>query len=238
MKIFSGVHGAVALFRPLPSRPPGLEEMFSWQESRGSLRPPMKHEITREQLAQLAIRRYEGRIELVETVQELERVAQEIRREEVVGIDTETRPAFHVGQSYLPSLVQIAGSQAVYLFQLKRLEFAEVLVEVLELPKLIKAGIGLTDDFVKLKQVFAFKPNNVVDLGVVAKRQGIKQPGVRNMAGSLLGFRVPKGSQTSNWSSPRLSRKQLIYAATDAWVCRELYLRFQQLGFLGQTGKP
>jgi len=192
----------------------------------------MKHAITREQLAQLAIRRYEGRIELVETGGQLEKAVQEIRREEVVGLDTETRPAFHVGQSYLPSLVQIAGSEAVYLFQLRRSEHFTVLTEALENPELIKAGIGLADDFVKLKQVFAFKPAGIVDLGAAARRHGIKQSGVRNLAGSILGFRVPKGAQTSNWANPRLTRAQLVYAATDAWVCRELYLKFQQMGYL------
>ena len=73
---------------------------------------------------------------------------------------------------------------------------------------------------------------NTLDLGVVARRRGLGQTGVRNLAGMLLGFRIPKGNRTSNWAAPRLSPAQIIYAATDAWACRELYLKFETLGLL------
>jgi ribonuclease D len=186
----------------------------------------------REEVAQLAIRKYEGTIRLVASAQDLEQAIHVIRGEHVVGLDTETKPTFHKGQFHLPCLVQIATASVVYLFQLKRMKFFGTLVEVLENPALIKAGIGLADDFLNLKRVFPFEPQNIIDLSLVAQQQGIKQSGVRNLAGQLLGFRVTKGSSTSNWASPRLTPKQIAYAATDAWVCRELFLRFQQLGFL------
>jgi ribonuclease D len=192
----------------------------------------MMKTMTREEVAQLAIRKYAGTICLVASAQDLERAVYAIRDEQVVGLDTETKPTFRKGQFYLPCLVQIATASAVYLFQLKRMEFSDVLIEVLENPALIKAGIGLADDFSSLKRVFPFEPQNIVDLSLVAQQQGLKQSGVRNLAAQLLGFRVTKGSSTSNWANPRLTPKQIVYAATDAWVCRELFLRFQQLGFL------
>ncbi|MCK7471506.1 MAG: hypothetical protein MZU95_12590 [Desulfomicrobium escambiense] len=46
----------------------------------------------------------------------------------------------------------------VYLFQLKRMDFSGTLVDVLENPALIKAGIGLAADFANLKKVFPFEP--------------------------------------------------------------------------------
>ena len=67
----------------------------------------------------------------------------------------------------------------------------------------------------------------------VARRRNLGQTGVRNLAGMLLGFRIPKGNRTSNWAAPRLSPAQINYAATDAWACRELYLKFETLGLLG-----
>ncbi|MCK7471507.1 MAG: hypothetical protein MZU95_12595 [Desulfomicrobium escambiense] len=80
---------------------------------------------------------------------------------------------------------------------------------------------------------------NIIDLSLVAQRQGIRHSSVRSLAGQLLGFRITKGSSTStNWASPRLTPKQIAYAATDARVCRELFLRFQQLGFLDLEGRP
>jgi ribonuclease D len=72
----------------------------------------------------------------------------------------------------------------------------------------------------------------VVDLGVLARRRGMEQTGVRNLAGLMLGYRIPKGAKTTNWAAPRLSEAQIAYAATDAWVCRELYLRFETGGLL------
>jgi ribonuclease D len=188
--------------------------------------------ITKDEIAGLAIGRYEGTICLVASAQDLERAMQVIRAEQVVGLDTETKPAFQKNQFHLPCLVQIATASEVYLFQLRRMEFSGVLAEVLENPALIKAGVGLANDLSSLKKVFPFEPQNIVDLSRVAQRHGIKQSGIRNLAARLLGFRVSKGSATSNWDRSQLTPKQIAYAATDAWVCRELFLRFQQLGFL------
>ena len=66
-------------------------------------------EITKEELAALPIRRYEGRVVLNDTRELL----QDIGNETLLGWDTETRPAFKPGQSYLPSLVQLATARAV-----------------------------------------------------------------------------------------------------------------------------
>ena len=187
--------------------------------------------ITKEEIARLAIRKYEGTICLVASARDLEQAMQVIRDEQVVGLDTETKPTFRKNQFHLPCLVQIATASVVYLFQLKRMEFSGALAEVLGNPALIKAGVGLVSDLSGLKKVFSFEPQNIVDLSLVAQRQGINQSGVRNLAARLLGFRVTKGCSTSNWDRSRLTPMQIDYAATDAWVCRELFLRFEQLGF-------
>jgi len=188
--------------------------------------------ISREDLADLPIRRYEGRVSLVETARELEQAREDLRQERVVGLDTETRPAFRKGEVYLPCLVQAATANAVYLFQLNRLDVFPALVELLAKPEVVKTGIGLHHDLRQLKLVFPFGVENVLDLGVIARRRGLGQTGVRNLAGMFLGFRIPKGNRTSNWAAPRLTPAQINYAATDAWACRELYLCFESEGLL------
>jgi ribonuclease D len=188
--------------------------------------------ISREDLANLPIRRYEGRIVVVATPEELEAAQADLRRENIVGLDTETRPAFRKGESHLPCLVQAATARAVYLFQLRRTEAFPVLAELLGDARIVKAGISLKDDLRALKQVFAFAEQNMLDLGTVARSAGLGQTGVRNLAGILLGFRIPKGTKTSNWAARDLTSAQITYAATDAWACRELYLRFESLGLL------
>jgi ribonuclease D len=120
----------------------------------------------------------------------------------------------------------------VYLFQLRRVEVFPVVAELLSEARTIKAGVSLRDDLRALKRVFAFEEKNMLDLGDVARRSGFEQTGVRNLAGILLGFRIPKGTKTSNWAARELSAQQIAYAATDAWACRELFLRFQSLGLL------
>jgi ribonuclease D len=194
--------------------------------------------ISREDLAKLPVRRYEGTVSLVATMTELEQARADFRQERVVGFDTETRPSFKKGETHLPCLVQAATARAVYLFQLSRLDVFPALVELLARRETVKAGVGLAHDLRQLEQVFPFTVNSVLDLGVVARRHGLGQTGVRNLAGMFLELRIPKGNRTSNWAAPRLSPAQITYAATDAWACRELYLRFESLGLLHAPAGP
>jgi ribonuclease D len=201
------------------------------------LQTAIPRSISREDMAKLAIRRYEGRVRLVATPEDLEEARSDLRQEAIVGLDTETRPAFKKGESHLPCLVQAATARAVYLFQLRRAEVFPVIAALLADPRSVKAGISLKDDMRALKQVFPFAETNMLDLGQVARRSGFEQTGVRNLAGILLGFRIPKGTKTSNWAARELSAAQITYAATDAWACRELFLRFQSLGLLAKPAE-
>jgi len=185
--------------------------------------------ISREELIELPIRRYEGSVHVVAGHADLQRAMQDILRESVVGFDTETRPAFRTGESYLPSLVQFATASAVYLLQVQQQDLSGPVREVLSSEKIIKVGVSVTDDMRNLKKLFQFDERSVVDLGKVAERNGLKQTGIRNLAGIFLGTRIPKGTKTTNWAARRLTPQQIAYAATDAWACRELYLRFKEL---------
>ena len=184
----------------------------------------MQTSISREELASLPIRRYEGEVRMIESAGRLEQEAEAIRRESVLGFDTETRPAFRKGESYPPALVQLAGEAVVWIFPLQRIDCSALLQEVFQSENL-KAGIGIADDLRQMKKVFAFEESNVVDVGAIARRQGVEQTGLRNLAGIVLGYRIPKGSRTSNWGAARLTRQQIAYAAMDAWAARALYLR-------------
>jgi len=196
------------------------------------LPPELLRELTPDEINALTIRRYEGEVRLVGTAHELEHALVAWRDERVVGFDTETRPAFKPGQSYLPALAQIATANAVYLLPLQRLDCSAAMRALLEAPHTVKAGVGLPDDFRALRKTFEFADKATVDLGAVARRHGLKQSGVRYLAARFLGSRIPKGAKTSNWAAPRLSPQQIAYAATDAWVCRELFLNFQGAGLI------
>jgi len=185
----------------------------------------LRTSISREEMAELPIRRYEGEVRLIGSPEDLAREAAAIRSERVLGFDTETRPAFRKGESYPPSLVQLAGEAAVWLFSVQRLDCSSILKPIFEDSQTTKAGIGVADDLRQMKKLFAFEEAAVVDIGALAKRHGVEQTGLRNLAGIVLGFRIPKGSRTSNWAAPRLTPQQIGYAAMDAWAARTLYLR-------------
>ncbi len=186
--------------------------------------------MSRDEINELPIRRYEGAVRLVASAQDLEPAMADLLGETVIGFDTETRPAFKVGESYLPCLAQAAGAREVVLFQLARADFSAPLAELLSAEGIVKSGVGLEDDLRQMKKLFPFEQNAIVDLGTLARSHGLKQSGVRYLAALFLGIRIPKGTKTSNWATRRLSPQQVAYAATDAWVCRELYLRFRELG--------
>ena len=187
--------------------------------------------ITPESINALDIRRYEGEVVLVASEADRARAMEDFAGERVAGFDTETRPSFRPGESHPPALAQLATARAVYLFQLQRAEHGGALAPILA-SKTIKAGVGVADDLRQLRRAFHFEPRNFVDLSLVARRHGLEKTGVRTLAALFLGCRIPKGTKTSNWAHPRLTRQQITYAATDAWVCRELYLKFEELRML------
>ena len=196
---------------------------------------PSRPGITHAELMALPILRYGGPIHLVAGETDLRSAWNAIRRERVVGFDTETRPTFRRGQSYPPSLVQLATSKAVYLFQLASLTCSEVIADALGNAHLIKAGISVGHDLKQLGLSFPIQPVNMLELDAVAKRHGYPQTGVRNLAGIFLGGRITKSVQTSNWAQAHLTKTQQVYAATDAWICRELFLRFERQGLLSDN---
>lgn len=197
-----------------------------------ALPPDLPLEISREAMLELPIYRYEGEIRIVESASELERAAADIFQEGAIGFDTETRPAFRKGESHPPALAQVATARAVYLFPLQRVDFSQTLGELLAERAIVKAGVALAEDLRQLQGLFAFEPAAVADLGHAARRHGLKQTGLRNLAGIFLGARIAKGAKTTNWAARRLTAQQMTYAATDAWICRELYLRFRDLELL------
>ena len=180
--------------------------------------------ISREEMATLPIRRYEGEVRLVATEEALELERDAILRERLLGFDTETRPAFRRGERYAPSLVQLAGESVVWVFQIQRSDFSSFLAQVFTSGSIVKAGVGVGDDLRLLKAVFPFEASAVVDVGTLARGRGIEQTGLRNLAGIVLGVRIPKGKRTSNWAAARLTPQQIAYAAMDAWIARALYL--------------
>ncbi len=195
-------------------------------------RPGYDRKMSGEEINGHLVRKYEGPIRLVRTPAELELACKELEGQTVLGFDTETKPAFIKGQSFPPTVLQLAGEEFVYIIQLKRLGLPERLRALLANSAIIKAGVSLDYDVVELRKLKEFAAAGFVDLGLAAKRSGLKNHGLRGLAAVLLGFRISKGAQRSNWGQDELTSFQLDYAATDAWVGRELYFRMREEGLL------
>lgn len=176
-----------------------------------------------QEIDQLPVMRWEGRIHLVNRQEEIAPAIEGLLREEVVGFDTETRPAFRKGVSYRPSLLQLAGSESVWIFQLSRFHSFEPLDQLLGAAKVLKVGVGLDQDIKQLLDLFPFLPDGFCDLGEIAREQGLESRGLRSMAASFLDYRISKSAQCSNWGKETLQPFQITYAATDAWISREIY---------------
>ena len=185
--------------------------------------------MTKEQIKARPIRKYQGPIHLIQSSEQIEPAVRQLETETVLGFDTETRPAFRVGESYPPAVLQLVGAQAAYIFQLRHCRLPKALRRLLANPKVIKAGVAWDRDVLELNKLARFKPAGFVDVGELAKQAGCMNHGLCGLASVLLDFRVSKNSQTSNWAKETLTRAQIEYAATDAWVGRELYHKLQRL---------
>ena len=181
--------------------------------------------LSKDDINALPIQAYEGDIRLIRDEEALTDALKHLEREDVLGFDTETRPIFTKGKTSSPALLQLAARDCVYLVQLTRQPFDERLAALLANPRIIKAGVAVRDDLLALKRLHPFVPGGAVDLAALARARGIKAQGLRSLAASLLGFRISNSAQCSNWERDELSPQQIRYAATDAWVGRELYAR-------------
>lgn len=188
-----------------------------------------RRRMSREEINRYPIREYRGPVHIVRSGKGLAGAVKALKREAVLGFDIETKPAFRKGESYLPSLLQLAGEKEVYIFQLSRLRLPGLLLDILSDPGIIKAGVSLDYDISELVKLAHFTPAGFADLGEIAKRIGINNHGLRGLAAVLLGFRISKSAQKTNWARERLTPVQVRYAATDAWVGRELYKKLKRI---------
>ena len=187
-------------------------------------RPGFDRRMSKDEINTCPIKRWTGPISVVRDRDQLTAAMHKLSGQTLLGFDTETRPAYKKGESYLPSLLQLAGDEEIFIFQLKHLGLAGALREILSDPAITKAGVSLDYDISELNKLARFKAAGFADLSKLAKKAGVKNHGLRGLAAVYLGFRITKGAQTSNWARDVLTRQQIQYAATDAWVGRRLYL--------------
>jgi ribonuclease D len=179
--------------------------------------------ITNEKLKTLPLSAFPGEIIVVDNRKSVPGAVRALRNFSVLGFDTETKPAFKKGVINEVSLLQLATSDRAYIFRLNRTGLTPSLAALLASPDITKVGAAIRDDIRWLQRLARFSPSGFIELQDLVKEYHISESGVRKMAAIVLGIQISKSQQVSNWEREVLTDAQLIYAATDAWVCHEIY---------------
>lgn len=186
--------------------------------------------ISPQELEKLEYASFPGKIKVIDSVgADFNRAIAYLRSQKIIGFDTETRPCFSQNQPrYGVALLQLSGPEKAYLFRINTLGMHRRLCSLLADPKIMKVGAAVHDDIRGLQKHRDFVAAGFVDLQKIVWEWGIRDKAVKKMAAIILGYRISKTQQLSNWEAETLSESQCKYAATDAWVCREMYLKLMK----------
>lgn len=172
---------------------------------------------------------FKGKIVVVHSQREVKAAVDFLKRQTIVGVDTETRPSFRRGLVYQVALLQISTLEVCFLFRLNMIGLPVELIQLLENPQLTKIGLSLKDDLALLKRRASFTPQGFLDLQDFVKTMGIEDMSLQKLYANVFGERISKSAQLTNWESPVLSESQKMYAATDAYTTLCIYLKLNDL---------
>ncbi|MEI6755267.1 MAG: 3'-5' exonuclease [Paludibacter sp.] len=188
----------------------------------------LKPKITKEEVNQMPVILFEGKITLVDDVSKIQPAIKELRKASIVGIDTETKPSFTRGTFHKVSLVQISTTDHCFLFRLNYIGLPVDLAEFLADEKIMKIGLSLRDDLNGLNKLHKFRPGSCIDIQNIVKEFGILELGLQKIYALLFGKKISKSQRLTNWESQELTEQQQRYAATDAWASLEIYLQLMK----------
>jgi ribonuclease D len=172
-----------------------------------------------------------GEIIVVDSQTKLNEATEYLQNQPYIGFDAEARPRFIKGSRRHISLLQFATHNKAFLIRIDILGLQKNIIDIFESEKTIKIGSGMTDDMRALKKMKHFNPVCFVDLQEYTKDFGIKDNSLRKITAIVLGFRISKSQRLSNWEKHEYTIAQKRYAATDAWVCYEIYKKLNLLNY-------
>jgi len=147
---------------------------------------------------------------------DLETLAQDLLKQDVVAVDTEADSFYHYFDK--TCLVQIATRKKVYLVDPLAMggpgELAP-LGPVFASPDVRLLFHAAEYDIYVLKRDCGFQFSNLFDTMVSAQLLGYPSVGLAALIEHHFGVKVPKDEQRSDWSRRPLTTKQLTYAAGD-----------------------
>lgn len=189
----------------------------------------MNKSISKEELNELPVEGFSGEIIVIDYARDVKKILPFLKKQKTLGFDTETRPTFKKGAFNDVALLQLSTEKSAFLFRLNKMGLPAELAEILSDPEITKVGVAIKDDIAGLRKLMEFKPASFIEIQEKVKDFEIENFGLKKLSGLLLGFRISKAQQTSNWEAEKLTEAQIRYAATDAWVSLEIYNRLLEL---------
>jgi len=180
-----------------------------------------------EKINELPIKLFNGIIYVIHNENDIEIVKNLISHKTILGFDTETKPSFKKGIKNNIALIQLADDKEAFLFRINKIGIPDFLIDIFENKNIIKIGVAIRDDIRGLQKLKNFNPQSFVDLQTFVKKFNINDNSLRKLTANILNFRISKKIRTSDWEKNYLDEKQIAYAATDAWVCYEIYKKLQ-----------
>lgn len=172
---------------------------------------------------------FPGRIEVVVSASEAAKAVRFLLSQDILGIDTETRPSFKRGDVHHVALLQVSTRDICFLFRLNHTGLTPDVIRLLEDTTVPKIGLSLTDDMNALHKLGEFTPGFFIDLQKHVREIGVEDLSLQKLYANFFNRRISKRQQLSNWERDVLDDKQKGYAATDAWACIMLYDELQRL---------
>ena len=174
-----------------------------------------------------------GRIFVITTAAEAEKAVEYLLTQDILGVDTETKPSFKKGRAYEVALLQVSTHDTCFLFRLNLIGMTPAVIRLLEDVKVPKIGLSLRDDILSLHRRADFVPGNFIDLQKHVCELGVEDLSLQKLYANFFHEKISKTVRLSNWESDVLSESQKLYAATDAWACINIYeelLRLEETG--------
>ena len=186
-----------------------------------------KESITKEELVDLPLKWFEGEIIVVNSKKTHLQAVDVLSKQSIIGFDTETKPAFKKGVFNKVALLQLSTNKQAFLIRINEIGLSDEICAILSNPDIIKPGVAIRDDIKGLQKWKRFNPGGFVELQDSAVELGIQNFSLKKLTAIACGFRISKGQQLTNWEAEKLTEKQQIYAATDAWTSMKIYKNFQ-----------
>ena len=180
-------------------------------------------------IASLPIETFPGRIVVIMSEGETEKAVRYLLSQNILGVDTETRPSFRRGEMHKVSLLQVSSKDICFLFRLNMTGITPSIKQLLENSEVPMIGLSWHDDLASLKRRANFKPGYFIDLQSVVGKIGIEDLSLQKIYANLFGKKISKRQRLTNWDADVLTDKQKVYAATDAWTCINIYEEINRL---------